>query len=185
MMAPPANRDESNRPQTIHSPWLGDVESDPVCELLFPCGLPGFEEHHRMLPIEIPAQRPLVYLQSLDCVEVCFVALPVYVIDPAFQLRISDEDRFILGLSENCEPVIGVDVLCLALLRKAGNSVEANLNASIVINLHNQRGVQCVPPTGTSAYFRLSADDGWAALCYCFDGVRARRSRSAAASKSR
>ena len=40
--------------QTIHSPWLGDVESDPQCELLFPAGLPGFEEQHRMLPVEIP-----------------------------------------------------------------------------------------------------------------------------------
>jgi flagellar assembly factor FliW len=167
MMAPAEPRMANARTdsRTIHSPWLGDVESNLQCELLFPCGLPGFEEHRRMVPVEIPAQRPLVYLQSLESPEVCFVALPVYVIDPAFQLHISEEDRYILQLPEEAEPAIGVDVLCLALLRKSGHSVEANLNASVLINLHNGRGVQCVPPAGISACFRLSADDGWRALC--------------------
>ncbi len=44
--------------------------------------MPGFEEQRRMIPVEIPSQRPLVYLQSLESDEICFVALPVYVIDP-------------------------------------------------------------------------------------------------------
>lgn len=168
MIGPAAEREEReerNGSLTIHSPWLGDVESDPQCELLFPCGLPGFEEHRRMVPIEIPAQRPLVYLQSLDRADVCFVALPVYVIDPAFRLGISDEERFILQFPEDCDPAIGTDVLCLALLKKSGHLVEANLNAAIVINLHNRRGVQCLPPAGHSACFRLSANDGWVAPC--------------------
>jgi flagellar assembly factor FliW len=150
---------------TIHSPWLGDVESDPQCELLFPAGLPGFEDQRRMVPLEIPAQRPLVYLQSVERAEICFVALPVYVIDPEFQLLISDEDRSILDLPEGCDPVIGADVLCLALLMRSGRSVQANTNASIVINLHNRRGVQCVPADGLSSRFRLLDDNGWTTLC--------------------
>lgn len=145
----------------IHSPWLGDVESDPDSELFFPCGLPGFENHRRMAPLEIPAQRPLVYLQSLESDEVCFVTLPVFVIDPAFELRLSEEERFVLQLPDDCDPAIGTDVLCLALLRKCVHTVEANLNCSIVINLRNRRGVQCVPREGDSALFRLSADNGW------------------------
>jgi flagellar assembly factor FliW len=149
----------------IHSPWLGDIESDPQCELLFPSGLPGFEEQRRMLPVEIPAQRPLLYLQSLDSAEICFVALPVYVIDPKFQLRLSDEERSLLQLPEDRDPVIGADVLCVALLMRSSRTVQANLNAAVVINLHNRRGIQCVHPAGVSAGFRLSADSGWTALC--------------------
>lgn len=160
-MAPP----ETDEARTIHSPWLGDVEADPQCELLFPAGLPGFEDQTRMLPVEIPAQRPLVYLQSVERAEICFVALPVYVVDPAFQLRVSDEERSILQLPDDCDPVIGSDVLCLVLLRPSGHSVEANLNASIVINLHNRRGVQCVPADGRSSQFRLLDDSGWKVLC--------------------
>jgi flagellar assembly factor FliW len=150
---------------TIHSPWLGDIEADPQCELLFPAGLPGFEEQCRMAPLEIPAQRPLVYLQSLDSAEICFVALPVYVIDPEFQLRISEEELSILELPEDSDPVIGVDLLCIALLRPSGKTVEANLKASIVINLHNRRGVQCVSPAGLTACFRLLDASGWTAMC--------------------
>jgi flagellar assembly factor FliW len=119
-----------------------------------------------MLPLEIPAQRPLVYLQSVESAEVCFVGLPVYAIDPGFKLRISDEDRSTLLLPEGYDPVIGVDVLCLALLMPAtGQTVRVNMNAAIVISLHSRRGVQCTPPAGIAACFRLSADNGWTPLC--------------------
>jgi flagellar assembly factor FliW len=163
--APNRQPDPDGQPETIHSPWLGDIETDPQCELLFPSGLPGFEDERRMLPVEIPAQRPLLYLQSLDSAGICFVALPVYVIDPAFQLHISDEERALLQLPEDSGPVIGTDVLCVALLIRSGDTVQANLNAAVVINLHNRRGIQCVNPSGPSACFKLSADSGWTALC--------------------
>lgn len=147
-------------PTIIHSPWLGDIETDPESELFFPCGMPGFENHHRMVPLEIPSQRPLVYLQNLESPEICFVALPVYVIDPSFRLRLSEEDCAVLQFPVDSDPQIGVEVLCLVLLRKTGPLVEANLNACVVVNLQNRRGVQCVPPGGVPALFSLS-DDGW------------------------
>ena len=162
IMPPPPKIDDSG---TIHSPWLGDVESDPRCELLFPAGLPGFEDQRRMVPVEIPAQRPLVYLQSVERAEICFVALPVYVIDPAFRLRISDEDRSILDLPEGYDPVIGADVLCLALLMPSGRSVQANTNAPVVINLHNSRGIQSIATDRAAGYFRLDPSGRWEARC--------------------
>jgi flagellar assembly factor FliW len=128
---------------------------DPRCELLFPAGLPGFEDQRRMLPVEIPAQRPLVYLQSVECAEICFVALPVYVIDRAFQLLMSEEDRSILDLPADCDPVIGADVLPRA----------AHAGGPIVINLHNRRGVQCVPAEGLRSRFWRLDDNGWTTLC--------------------
>ncbi len=151
--------------RTIHSPWLGEIESDPESELYFPGGLPGFEDHHGMVAIEIPSQRPVVYLQSLESDEVCFAALPVYVIDPSFRLHLSEDERAVLQLAEDCDPAIGNDVLCLALLRKSERTVEANTGAAIVINLHNRRGVQCVPPAGASARFGLCPDNGWRRAC--------------------
>ena len=146
--------------ETIHSPWLGEVEWEPESELYFPAGLPGYEDQHRMVAIEIPSQRPVVYLQSLESDEVCFAALPVYVIDPSFRLSLSEDERAALHLPENCDPAIGADVLCLALLRKSEGTVEANTGTAIVINLHNRRGVQCVPAGGGSVLFRLCPDNG-------------------------
>ena len=39
--------------------------------------LPGFEDRSRFLPLTFPGREPLVFLQSLDRVELCFLALPV------------------------------------------------------------------------------------------------------------
>ena len=68
-----------------------------------------------MIPVEVPLQRPIVFLQSLDNPATCFVSLPVRTINPDYGLRLSEEDRASLLLDER-ELSIGGDVLCLALL---------------------------------------------------------------------
>ncbi len=143
----------------IRSPWLGEIQSDPASELFFPAGIPGFEGEHRMLPVEIPSQRPLVYLQSLANTDICFAALPVFVVDPGFQLHLSEDELAALEFPEQREPVIGADVLCLALLIPAGDGVRANLNAPIVVNLHNSRAVQSL--CNTAGHYRLGEDGKW------------------------
>jgi len=149
----------------ICSPWLGDIRVDEDCEIFFPAGLPGFENEHRLLPVEVPAQRPLVYLQSIERERVCFVGLPVYVIHAGFRLEIPEDERALLGLPNDRDPAIGEDLLCVALLMPCGDSVQVNLNAPIVINLHNRRGAQIVSQGAPPATYRLSADSGWTLLC--------------------
>jgi flagellar assembly factor FliW len=114
-----------------------------------------------MLPVEIPSQRPLVYLQSLANPEICFAALPVFVVDSGFQLHLSEDELVALGLPEQSEPGIGSDVLCLVLLIPSGEAVRANLNSPIVINLHNSRAVQCLCARNTAAHYRLGEDGQW------------------------
>ncbi|HWE49109.1 MAG TPA: flagellar assembly protein FliW [Bryobacteraceae bacterium] len=153
------------RGEVIHSPWIGDVEWDSSSELLFAHGLPGFEDHRRMVPVEIPVQRPLVYLQSIESADVCFLCLPVRVIDAGFTLEMSEDERASIFLPEDCAPEIGVDVLCLGLLVPSGRTVAVNLGAPIVINLHNGRCVQCVPRERESSRFRLGEDGKWETAC--------------------
>jgi flagellar assembly factor FliW len=148
---------------SMESPYLGLLSWEPHNELMFAAGLPGFEQERRMLPVEIPAHRPLVYLQSLERREVCFLMLPVFTIDPAFDLTLSDDERSFLLLDEIISPAIGVDVLCLALLVPAGNTVEANLNAIVVINLRNFRCVQTVRAGART--LRLSGEGRWEPVC--------------------
>ena len=151
--------------EIIHSPWLGDVTWDRGCELFFPCGLPGFEQERRMIPVEIPAQRPLVYLQSVEHAGVCFVCLPILAIDPEFELRLSDEEREAIFLGENRAPSMGGDVLCLGLLMPVGTTVESNLSAPIVINLHTSRGIQCMAGGQARTYLRLDENGCWETPC--------------------
>ncbi len=151
--------------QVIRSTHLGEIEWTPGCELYLPVGLPGFEEERRMIPVEVPAQRPLVFLQSLEVPDTCFVSLPVRTIDPGYTLRLSEEDRQGLNFDLETELAIGADVLCLALLVPFENTVEANLDAPIVINLHNQRCIQSLPSESVAGRFRLADGGVWESIC--------------------
>ena len=151
--------------QVIVSPLLGDIETGAESEMIFPFGIPGFEDMHRVVPVEIPSQRPLVYLLHADRPDVCFLALPVLTIDPHFRLNISEDERAAIGIGPACEVRVGEDVLCLALLIPSGRSVRTNLGAPLVINLQNLRGIQCCPPDGYSACFALSPEGRWEPAC--------------------
>ena len=152
--------------RSIRSPWLGMVEWTTACEICFPAGVPGFEDHRRLIPVEVPSQRPIVYLQSAIAADVCFVLLPAFVIDPTFTLSLSDEEEEVLGLrsGEGKSPAIGEDVACLALLTLSGDAVEADLGSPFVIGLKSSRGIQCSVAAGQRR-FVLSADGLWTPPC--------------------
>jgi flagellar assembly factor FliW len=147
------------------TPHLGEISWEAESELFLPSGLPGFENERHMIPVEIPARRPLVFLQSTERSGVCFVSLPVMTIYPDFKLSLTEDERLSLLLPETGDPEIGVDVLCLALLFPSGRTVEANLDAPIVINLHNSRCLQAVSPEAGRGYYRLSDAGTWENVC--------------------
>lgn len=151
--------------EVIASPLLGEIEAGADSELVFPFGIPGFEDMRRIIPVEIPAQRPLIYLLHAERPEVCFLALPVLVIDPRFRLTMTEDERAAIGIGPAAEIGIGEDLLCLALLVPSENSVRANLGAPLVVNLRNLRGIQCCPPEGYSACFALSPEGVWEPAC--------------------
>ena len=148
----------------LRSSCLGDLEWSAEAELWFADGIPGFDREQRLVPIEIPAQRPLVYLHSACNPDVCFLALPAPAIAPGFELRLGPDDYQALELDPDSRPEPGRDVLCLALLGPCGNDIQANLAAPVVISLHNQRGHQ-LTPAGAPEYWRLSKDGVWEAVC--------------------
>jgi flagellar assembly factor FliW len=152
-------------PSVMNTPHLGEISWDADSELFLPCGLPGFENERHMVPVEIPAHRPLVFLQSTERSGVCFVSLPVQTICPGFKLQLTDDERVSLLFLEKEEPEIGTDVLCLALLFPSGRTVEANLDAPVVINLHNSRCLQALSSEGTRGYYRLSDPGTWENVC--------------------
>lgn len=152
----------------MNSAHLGEIAWEAANELSFPAGLPGFERARRMVPVEIPSQRPLVYLQSAESPDICFAALPVLAVNPGFRLQISDDDQALLGL-EGETATLGVDVMCLALLIPGRPAVQTNLRAPIVINLHNGHAVQAVAsnavPDASAGLWRLRRDGAWEAVC--------------------
>jgi flagellar assembly factor FliW len=138
---------------------FGNIEFDDASVVVFPAGLPGFEERRRFLALHFPESAPLVYLQSLEDGELCFVALPVRAVDAEYRLCIGEEDLEILGLEGGRQPVIGSDVLALAVVSIRESGLSANLLAPVVVNLNNRLAVQAIAPDSSYSHqYRLTAE---------------------------
>ena len=111
----------------------------------FPLGLPSFESEKRFVPIELPEHAPLLFLQSLGQSELCFLALPILVVDSGYRLAISREDLAALELETARQPLLASEALVMALVSlHDGFCATANLMAPIVVNLKTRRALQAI-----------------------------------------
>jgi flagellar assembly factor FliW len=111
----------------------------------FPQGLPAFEDQKGFVLIQSPEKAPLVFLQSVARASLCFVALPVQLVDKNHQLAIAPEDLEDLALETRRQPVVGGEVMVLALVSLHGEFLAtANLMAPIVLNVKTRRGLQAI-----------------------------------------
>lgn len=144
----------------------GEIEYSEDVVMHFPEGLFGFESETRFLPIEVPALHPVLFLQSVQRPELCFVTLPILVVDPAYRLAVSPSDLELADLPAGRQPVIGEDVLCLAILtlHKDGPTT-ANLIAPLVINLRNRKAVQALVCEGEYSHQHVFPASSPEAVC--------------------
>ncbi|SPE31131.1 Flagellar assembly factor FliW [Candidatus Sulfopaludibacter sp. SbA3] len=128
---------------TCSTKYQGEIEYSEDAVLNFAWGPFGFEAETRFVLIEVPPARPIVFLQSLATPGLCFVALPVFVVDPAYRLSLAPEDLSALELPANRQPRIGEEVLCLVLITVQKNRpTTANLMAPVVVNLGSRNALQ-------------------------------------------
>jgi flagellar assembly factor FliW len=131
---------------------FGRISYEPNSTFYFPRGLPGFDEVRAFLALSFADRAPLVFLQSLERPELCFITLPVQAAEPEYRLEIAPEDLDLIGLASRAKPQIGKDVLCLAVLSVREEGPTANLLAPIVVNLQNRHGVQAISPSGSYSH---------------------------------
>ncbi|MBS1833383.1 MAG: flagellar assembly protein FliW [Acidobacteria bacterium] len=118
----------------------------------FPMGLPAFENERRFVLIERSATKPIVFLQSLNAPDLCFVTLPLLVVDPAYQLAVTAEDLAAIGLGDlkGQQPVVGRQVQAYTIMAMTESGPAANLLAPIIVNISPWRdgraalGIQAV-----------------------------------------
>ena len=130
----------------ILTAYFGELDYLDTAVFRFPHGLPGFESERSFVFLNQPQTKPLMFLQSLRDSDLCFVLLPILVIDPNYQLSLEAEDLATLRLPATRQPRIGEDILCAAILRTGDEetSPTANLLAPVVVNLKEQIGVQVI-----------------------------------------
>lgn len=121
------------------------IDYDESAVLMFPAGLPAFENQHRFLLIERAATAPIVFLQSLDDEQVCLPAVAVRAVDPQYELELSQDDAESLQVDGAQSLTLAQTLACLAVIAAPESGpVTANLAAPIVINFAEKRAVQSV-----------------------------------------
>lgn len=153
-------------PVMVKSLYFGEFRRDPASEIRLPFGLPGFETERVILAIEIPEQRPLVYLHSVLNPELCFLSMPAGVIVPHFEFTLCEEERAALGFTEHEPLVPGRNLLVLALLFPVEGSLQVNLAAPLLVNIEKMIGVQCVLESAPEhTHMRLDDAGNWLPAC--------------------
>lgn len=121
----------------------GTLSFEPEQVLQLPAGLFGFSNETEFLLVQLPSLKPIVFLQSIRSAHLCFLAMPVQVIDPDYKLALHPQDLAGIGYSEQQPPVMGRELLCLALLTMGEQrAATANLAAPVLIDISAHRGVQ-------------------------------------------
>ena len=129
------------------SAHFGPIDVNESSTIEFPEGLPGFEERRRFLPLQHAQPDGLIFLQSLEAADLCFLALPVRSLRPEYEIALMPEDRETLGLPQEGPVGIGREVVALAILSLVeGQPPTANLRSPVVIHMKSRIAVQAIRP---------------------------------------
>ena len=123
----------------------GEIAFHPEHVLNVPKGLFGFPGETEFLLLELESSRPVVFIQSIHSTNLCFISLPVQVVQADYKLNIHPRDLEAFGYSEPKMPLMGKDLLCLALLTIGERqTTTANLAAPMIIDISAHRGMQVI-----------------------------------------
>jgi flagellar assembly factor FliW len=121
--------------------FFGSVEYPESDVLEFPAGLPGFAALRRFLMLQPEHTAPVTFLQSLDEGQLCFLTMPVELVDPRYELALAPEDLRMLEVEDAAGPRLLAHVI---LTVPAEGPATANLLAPVVVAPQTRRGVQAV-----------------------------------------
>ncbi len=127
--------------RTLKTKSLGILTYAERDLVYFPLGLAGFEDQKRFLVVSRPESEPFRFLQSVDCGDLFFIAIPVQCVDPGYELLLIDEYQEILHSGEDSLP----NYTTLAIVSfQDGASPTANLLGPIVISPASGIGLQAI-----------------------------------------
>lgn len=134
----------------IDTTRFGELEINPDAILTFPRGLPGFEEYKRYQLLHEGNPGPVVYyLQSLDDPAVAFSIVDPTLFGLNYEFALSDDEEALLQAGDSAGLVV-VLMVYKPVEIVAGektifrDSISANINGPLVLNLDKKLGMQKV-----------------------------------------
>lgn len=128
----------------IRTRFFGVAECSPDDVIVFPAGIPPFVASTRFVLMSDDKRRPLLFLQSVDEENLCFITIPIRVLEADYQLSIEEDDLHLLDWTQDRSPSID-DLSCFAILTiPETGPATANMLAPVLIDTRKQLGVQAV-----------------------------------------
>ncbi len=119
---------------------FGTVDFRDEDLILFPAGMPGFEQLHRFLLIDTAACEPLRFLQSIEQPEISFPVIDPLVLEPDYKVELTAEQRSNLELTDDSDLLIW----CVVTVSEDALKATMNLLAPVVVNSDNSKAAQIV-----------------------------------------
>ena len=123
---------------TIETTRFGNVEYQPERVITIGKGLPGLEALHRFVIVDAEATKPIVWLQSLEDVDIALPVIYAFEIVEDYAFDVQDDDIEALEI-RNAEDLI---VLNVVVLPEDVTGMTANMLAPILINTRLGQGCQ-------------------------------------------
>ena len=123
----------------IETKALGTVIIDEKQIITLPEGFYGFEGYHRFALLDAE-QKPFLWIQSLEDVQLAFIALDPFIFRPDYEINIDDTELQPLQITSPSDVV----VLALVTIPTDGSPITANLQGPLIINKKNQQGMQLI-----------------------------------------
>lgn len=126
---------------TIQTGRFGEIEVSKDTLLTFPTGLVGFPAVQQFVVLDVAEDCQYQWFQAVAEPDLAFVIIDVHLLDPAFQVEVSDEGLVELEIAQ-ADPVLIMAVVTIP----AGepDQATANLRAPLVVNLRTRKGKQLI-----------------------------------------
>lgn len=120
----------------IKTMYFGEIDIEPEKLILFPWGIPGFEEHKRFVLLE---EEGFMWLQSADTEEVVFALCDPFLYFRNYEIDLPTAECEILALTGQD------DVIVLAMMNVLSpEEIGVNLLAPLAINNRLRMGKQII-----------------------------------------
>ncbi len=120
----------------INTTRFGEIEIEENKIIVFPLGIPGFDDLKRYVLIDY--KDPIQWLHAVDDPSVAFIVVNPFIMFPDYSVDIRDEEQLFLDIK------VPDDLLILSILTVVNKSITANLKAPLVMNTVNLKAAQII-----------------------------------------
>jgi len=124
----------------LQSRHFGELEITEEKIIQFPRGMIGFPRARAFCLLQDELYKPYQWMQCVTQPELAFVVVPMIILNPDYQLRLTRPDIDLLKLKADQVPLL----LAVVVMADNPDQISANLLAPIVINEPARLGAQIV-----------------------------------------